>query len=311
MGIFSAIGDAISGIWKGIKKVFKKVMKVVSKVMNSALGKVLMLALTVFTFGAALMAGYGAFTNTAGSFLTKFIAGGKEFALSLVGKGSQKAAEIAPGAAGGASITSGGQIAPGVAGGGAPVAAPMTAGGSLNQSGSMAMGPGATGDTMQRAVTAGGGGATGQGAMLPAQVGDAAKIAELTTPASGGIAAKEGGNWLSRAATAAMDFASPVVDPFLDFAQTDGGGRIIGSVLQGYAGGKQQEAQFEHDKRIERQWANPNDPGRVALENQNLGYQGQVPNWIAQQTEIVNERNRNYVPSVPYTRAPAPTPEGG
>ena len=54
-----------------------------------------MIGLTVFTLGTALMAGAGAFSaagTAGGNLFTQVVAGGKEFALALVGKGSADAA---------------------------------------------------------------------------------------------------------------------------------------------------------------------------------------------------------------------------
>ena len=100
MGIFKSIKKAFKKIVKGVKKVFKKVGQFVGKIMSSKIGKILMIGLTVFTLGTALMAGAGAFAgSTAPTLFGKVVAGGKEFALALVGKGGAKAAEVGANAA--------------------------------------------------------------------------------------------------------------------------------------------------------------------------------------------------------------------
>ena len=99
MGIFSSIKKAFKKVVKGVKKVFKKVGKFVGKIASSKIGKILMIGLTVFTLGSALMAGASAFSSAGaagGSLFNQVVAGGKEFALALVGKGSANAAPVNP-----------------------------------------------------------------------------------------------------------------------------------------------------------------------------------------------------------------------
>jgi|GEM_PF-5843709 len=89
MGIFKSVGKFFKKIARGVKKVFKKVGKFVGKIMSSKIGKILMIGLTVFTLGTALIAGAGAFSAAGaagGNLFTQLVAGGKEFALALVGK---------------------------------------------------------------------------------------------------------------------------------------------------------------------------------------------------------------------------------
>src|SRR5688572_24276062 len=83
MGLFSKIKKGIKGIFKGVKKAFKSVIKGVGKILSSKFGKILLGAIAVFTAGTALIAGAGAFTSTAGGFMTKFVAGAKEFVATL------------------------------------------------------------------------------------------------------------------------------------------------------------------------------------------------------------------------------------
>lgn len=82
MGLFSGIKKVFKKIGDGVKKVFKKVGQFIGKIANSKLGKILLIAATVVTAGAAL---YGAFTGamqgiTQGAgFLDKFMMGAKGF----------------------------------------------------------------------------------------------------------------------------------------------------------------------------------------------------------------------------------------
>jgi hypothetical protein len=107
MGFLSSVGRGVkkffSGIASGVKKVFKGIGEAFGKVMDSKWGKVLMVAMAVFTMGTALIAGFQGFASTAGSFLTKFVAGAKEFVVALANPVS-KAKELFGGAGGVGSV---------------------------------------------------------------------------------------------------------------------------------------------------------------------------------------------------------------
>jgi len=84
MGIFKSIGGFFKKIWDGITRVFSKIMKPIAKLLDSKLGKALMLAVSIFTMGTALLAGVKGFASASG-FINKFVAGGQEFINSLLG----------------------------------------------------------------------------------------------------------------------------------------------------------------------------------------------------------------------------------
>lgn len=288
MGIFSAIGDAFKSVFKGIAKVFSPILKPLGKLMNSSFGKALMIGLSIFTLGTAMVAGYAAFTANmaANGFVTAFVEGGKAFLTTLTGVGGGEGGLLAPNATTSEAMISGSGAAAdatalameqggsaGVAGqsGIAGAESALEGGGALAEgaSGSGAFGPGATGDVPMRAVTAGGGPTTGQGAMLPEAAGDAAKVADLTAKNTGAITATgEQGGWLSRAAEGAKEFA-----------MSESGGQVIGSLVQGVGNYYTQKDQQEFDDRIRRDWANKGGKGvkGVRAESARVGRIG-IPN---------------------------------
>ncbi|MEE8482275.1 MAG: hypothetical protein V3S12_02890, partial [Acidiferrobacterales bacterium] len=194
MGLFSSIGKFFKKIWGGITKVFKAVMKPINKLLGSKLGKILMLAVSIFTMGASLLAGAQGFMSGTGGFISKFLNGGKAFLNSLIGtKFDVAGADVAGGAAAGASNVATPPAPEGAVDAAASVLEgtdPTAIGGLVEQgAGSSAFGPGPTGDVVQQAA--------GQGAMLPPGAGDAAKTAELLKKSTG-VADKEAeGGWLS------------------------------------------------------------------------------------------------------------------
>ena len=104
--------------------------------------------------------------------------------------------------------------------------------------------------------------------------------------------AKEPG-WLSKAATAAMDFAkSPT------------GGTVIGSMISGAGAGMQQNEQNKFDSRVERMFADPNDPGVQALQNHD--YSVNTPRGLSgassEYARRLAENSGRYTPNVPFRR---------
>jgi hypothetical protein len=79
MGLLGKIFKGVKSIVKGVVKVFKKAVSFVGKISGSKWGKILMLVAAVYTGGMALSAGMSTFGSTAGGFMTKFVAGAKEF----------------------------------------------------------------------------------------------------------------------------------------------------------------------------------------------------------------------------------------
>lgn len=294
MGFFSKLWSGVKNVFKGILKVFSPILKPLAKILNSSWGKALLLAVSVFTFGAALMAGGSAFAGTlAGGqgFIQAFVEGGKAFVGSLLGTGAKDAATTAEGATNAAGLTEGA-----IAGGIDPMALNAAEGaGEVAAAGSSAFGPAASGDAVNRMVTAGtDAGAAGAGAMLPA-AGEVSGTG-LLSKAAGNVAKtsqlETGGNWLTKAAKNAWDFA-----------KTDMGQNLIGAGLEGYGAGKRDEALFEHQSRYDAMWRDPSQT--QPIRDLAAGFGPEIPAaWNRDASTLANERNRNYRPSVPYTRAP-------
>ena len=227
MGIFKSIKKAFKKIVKGVKKVFKKVGQFVGKIMSSKIGKILMIGLTVFTLGTALMAGAGAFAgSTAPTLFGKVVAGGKEFALALVGKGGAKAAEVGANAANTA----------GAAGAfGTPVGAGVNTAG---VAGNVAEGVAA-------ANTAGSAGAFGTAAT-------AAKPGLLTTAKNAFRAAA------SAPVETVVNAAGGLAGSAWNFAKSPTGMNLIGNAASGYAQARllaeQEQARLDQEQRDASSW---------------------------------------------------------
>lgn len=290
MGLFSSIGKFFKKIFKGIKKVFSKVAEGVGKLLNSKLGKALLMAVTVFSMGSALLAGAKGFAAGQG-FIGKFLNGGKEFLNSLIGTNFETV-----GQGGGKEMTSGfineagatgtpnpaGEILTGgdpTAAGGIGEAAVPTAEGSTLQQG------------MQPALDAAQGAGGGAEVMKTGALQTPAGPAQLGQGAAQ-TAAKEPG-WLAKAATAAKDFA-----------KSDLGVQMIGGAMQGYAAGQRDEAFFEHDRRVERMFENPNDPGMRMLREHDFSVN--TPRGLAAAPGRLARRESRTVnrgaPTIPFAR---------
>jgi hypothetical protein len=303
MGLFSSIWKGVKNVFSGIMKVFAPILKPIGKILNTGWGKAIMLAMSVFTLGGSLLAGGQTFMQTAGSFMDKFIAGGKEFITQALGLKPKAEKMVGTGVEAGVQAgteTAASQLAAQQAGqAGELLTSGMPGGEAVGvagapPSGSMAMGPPPTGDTMMQAVQAGGEGAAGQGAMLPSAE-EVAATYRPPTPTSGlgaGEAAKPGfeipgsqisapdvlktgevagmplgqtePGWLSKAANAAWDWAKTEVPRF---AKSELGQELIGGAMEGYYQGKRDEAYYAEQRRIDDMWRNPNDPGRIGIES--------------------------------------------
>lgn len=270
MGLFSKIKKAVKGVFKGIKKVFKKVMTKIGKVLSSKWGKALMLALAVFTAGTALVAGAGAFSSTAGTFMTKFVAGAKEF-IGALANPFGKAKELIGGAgkaAAGAANTAASSAAAGAAEGAAGAAGAATAPMDVLAGGAV--------EATQAATAA-------TGAVAPAAAQAATQAA--TTAAN---VAKPG--LLSRAATGAMNFL-----------KSPGGGTLVGNVAQGMAAGAQQEEllkkQEEQMRYYDEQWRDPTKVGQLNAAVRDV----QTPGGYLERARRVS----NFMNGRPYGSAPS------
>lgn len=283
MGIFSSIGKLFKKVWSGITKVFKAIAKPITKFLDSKLGRSLMLAVSVFTMGSALIAGGKGFLAGEG-FIGKFVNGGKEFLNTLIGTNMET---VQPGGA----TDMAGNVAAGE-------------GGFLGQASEGALNPG---DVLTEGTT----GALGEAAA----VGDPNALAQMTAPGGTGIptggnlappaapaaaVAEESGGWLSKAANTA-----------LEFAKSDSGATIIGNMIAGAGAGARQKEQNEFDSRVERMFANPNDPGMLALAEHD--YSVDTPRGLAgASSEYARRLNRDtgrYTPNIPF-RHPVTAPGG-
>ena len=332
MGFFSSIWKGITSVFTGIMKVFSPILEPLGRILNTGWAKAIMLAMSVFTMGASLLAGGQTFMSTAGSFVDKFVAGGKTFlteALGIEFKGAAEqmgtAAEVGVQAGSGgvaADIAAGQAVNPGDL-----MAANIPGGEAVGQAGSMAMGPPATGDVMRQATT-GGGGAAGSGAIpgmtpgapgtpppgttlppdpsvLPGGIDPAGTSTKAMTgmaakptaaaPQGFGTPIKKEAGWLTKAANKAWEWAN-----------TDLGSEIIGGAMEGYYQGKRDDAYYAEQRRIDDMWRNPNDPGRIGIESSRertarfspaRGLAG-APAIYA--NRISQGAIENYAPSVPF-----------
>ena len=271
MGVFSSIGKGFKKIWSGIKKGFKKVMKAVSKVLASKLGKALMLAISIFTMGTALIAGFQGFSAGTG-FVAKFVNGGKEFMNSLLGTSFKTIGE------GGSKV---GAVTGGVGEGAGAVEAGTAAGVDPAATAAASIDPAAVGGVGGAAREA-----PGFLSKAPEQVARAKPGFLATPPASAD-------GWLKKAADAAMKFA-----------MTDSGETIIGGIVAGAGAGMRDAEWMRHDRRIERQFNDPNNPGMLSLAAHDYtvdtprGLAG-APGQFAQQE---NQASGRYTPTIPFGR---------
>lgn len=292
MGLFSSIGKFFKKVWSGVKKVFSKIMKPIAKLLDSKLGKALMLAVSVFSMGSALLAGGKGFLAGEG-FIGKFINGGKEFLNSLIGT---KFETVGGDAAAGAADATGAASVTGEVAGNAVSAGDVLTGGD----------PTAAVDAAAGAAPAAGGAGAGAAAIPGAAVPGAAPGAATSTLQTGGNLAAPAaemtakGGWLSKAANAAMDFA-----------KSDAGGTIIGNVIAGAGSAARQKNQQEFDSRVQRAFEDPNDPGVKALAEHD--YSVDTPRGLAaapgRLAQRENQASGRYTPNIPFRR-PVPM-QGG
>jgi len=293
MGIFSSIWKGIKGVFKGIVKVFSPILKPIAKFLGSDFGKALMMALSVFTLGASLIAGVQGFGAGTG-FIGKFVNGGKEFLNTLLGTSFKTVGNQAGGA--GAVVGTGGipGDVPGMITEGGAVG-----GGTKQMAGEMLTGQGAGGGLIPQKIPIGteavSKAATSPGGITGNLLGGA------PTAAAGAAKTTQQGGWLSRAAGAAMDFA-----------KTPSGGTIIGSMISGIGEGMRQKNEQEFESRVERMFADPNDPGMQALRSHDFsinapqGMSNRVGSNFASTLDTIRARRTN--PSIPFRRT---QPAGG
>lgn len=311
MGLFSGIKKFFKKVWSGIKKVFKAIMKPIGKLLNSKLGKAIMLGVTIFTLGSALLAGGKAFLGAEG-FINKFVEGGKAFMNSLLGKGeiSENAAQagadpgvtsltdeaVKQGTEATANVLTEGvdNAVKGVADATEIIPSAMEQGGNLAASGTPGM-P----DMANQMLGQGGALSTPQvqspGAWAGSAAGrESAKQIAAETVGQIGTGAQKSGGWLANAAKAAGDFI-----------KTPGGGTFAGSVVKGVGDYYTVKDQQEFDDRIRRQFMDPNDPSRQRYLN--FDFNLDVPHNLAGGVSRAGPRELNrtrQLPTVPFRRTP-------
>ena len=253
-----------------------------------------MLAVTVFSMGTALMAGAQGFAEGAG-FLGKFINGGKAFLNSMLGTNFETVGQAGGGAAAtGLEAMDAANAAKGAFTEGA--LAPQAAADVLTGAeGATGIAPG-LGSGLPESTAAGVGNLTPPGA-VPASAGGVDKLAGMNTAstaknAAGTLAAPASeGNWLSKAASAAMDFA-----------KTPSGSNIIGNMIQGAGAGMAAKNQQEFDSRVERMFDDPNNAGMQALAKHDYSLNA-PPGLAGASNKYAQRQNRasgRYTPTVPY-----------
>lgn len=266
MGLLSKIWEGVKNVFKGILRVFQPILEPIAKFLNTGLGKAIMIGLTIFTLGSAMVAGYGAFSSSmaAGNgFISSFVEGGKVFLQTLTGIGGkegagQGAAATDPGAA----VSNVGQAQQG-----ADVAQLAVetggAGPTIAEAGSEAVAQGALGSgtaSTQAAVSGGqqmgstiqGSGGMGGMPNLPVEAPIDPGLASRGIPgatttggsSTGAItAAPREGKWLSRAANMAKDFIG-----------SETGKQLTGKLIEGVGDYYLQKDQQEFLDRNRRQW---------------------------------------------------------
>lgn len=272
MGLFSGIKKLFKKVFKGIKTVFKKVLKFVGKIAGSKWGKILLIAAAVFTGGMAIAAGFQGFTGTAGSFLTKFVAGAKEFVTALANPMSTAkkmfgGAEAAVGQAG--SVASSAEAATGVAQGAAP-------GELLGSAGSAVQ---TTAEPMNVLANAG---------KAAAPIID--KGTQFVGANSGGVMEATGGLLKAGAKSA------------VDFAKSAGGGVVLAGALKGFAEGKQQDELLKEEERVRRyydqQWRDPEQLAALDASVRDVDVPGGYIQRAQRVSRFLNDRQYEYPSSV-------------
>jgi hypothetical protein len=125
--------------------------------------------------------------------------------------------------------------------------------------------------------------------------GMAAKPTAAAPQGFGTPVVKETGNWLSKAANKAWEWAN-----------TELGSEIIGGAMEGYYQGKRDDAYYAEQRRIDDMWRNPNDPGRIGIESsRERTARFSPPRGLAGAPAIYANRIsqgaiENYAPSVPF-----------
>jgi len=297
MGFLSKIGKGIKNVFGGIMKVFQPILEPVAKFLNTGLGKAIMIGLSIFTLGSAMIAAQGMYAATmasSGSFVQAFVAGGKQFFTTmLTGKGFEGApaapgAETVKAAAEGASsaietggagaLTEGTSIANEAAAEAAkisgnlePVANVGAAAGEVAGAGAGAVGGSELGTQAMQATT--------NPNMLSPGYGDKASLMKPGSMAES--MTKPGATSAGSQTTRMTDMAaqnnfgsggdtggwlSNAAKKAQAFAESEGGSNIIGKLIEGAGNYYTSKDQQEFDDRIRRQWGKGSaDPGVAGI----------------------------------------------
>jgi hypothetical protein len=301
MGLLSKIWKGVKNVFRGILEVFKPILEPISKFLDSKVGKALMIGLSIFTLGSAMIAGYGAFNASmaAGNgFINSFVEGGKQFVATILGKGDKaNPASVEQAQGVGESVNASQTLQQSPAGAIKQEIAPA----------SKMLGQGAENATMAAELGTQGTQVAGTGGMggmpnLPVEApinAPAAARTGLPSPTTGttggGIQGTTGGKWLEKAKTMAGDFVGGV----RDFAETEGGGQVVGSLIQGVGNYYTEKDRQEFQDRIRREWADPSQTAKLRQIGNTPAY---VPNSrrSAQTAAQVAGRNTSPYFARPY-----------
>jgi len=264
MGFLSKVWGGIKNVFTGILKVFEPILKPIGKLLNSSFGKALMIGLSIFTLGSAMIAGAGAFSSTLaaggpGSFINAFVEGGKVFMQTLTGMGGQGggkelakegASAAVEGATASQAATEASNLA--VAAGGSPE---LVGQGASALEGASQITQGANQAVQQAGQLGSGGGKLSQAADMSKTMaqggglGPTQAMAETGVPLSqvkaGAEAAGKAG-WLEKAKSAGK--------AFVDYTKSPGGSQIVGSLIEGAGNYYTEKDRQEFEDRVRRDW---------------------------------------------------------
>lgn len=321
MGFLSKIWKGVKNVFKGILKVFEPILKPLGKLMNSSFGKALMIGLSIFTLGSAMVAGYGAFQGAMAAnqgFIASFVEGGKAFVTSLTGLGEGSAFSptkgiedtVSAGAELSQATTEASNLA--VQAGGAPelVGQGGTAAGAME--GASQITQGANQAVQQAGQLGAGGGKLSQAADLSktmaegGALGPTKAMAESGVPLSqvkAGAEAAGGGGWLQKAKDAGK--------AFVDYTKTPGGSQIVGSLIEGAGTYYTEKDRQEFEDRIRRDWMSGSKSAGVRDARAQSARVGQLQTPNAQDIARASRGTANEGAQRPYFQRPYGAGAGG
>jgi hypothetical protein len=302
MGFFSSIAKGVKNVFGGIMKVFSPILAPLAKMMDTGWGKALMIALSIFTMGSAFVAAQAVYQGAiaAGqSMLSAFVQGGVEFVKVFLGA-EASGAQVSAGA-GTAVGSTGVTNAEAFMGAGEAVQG-LDAANKIAETGAATIkGAG------ELVAGAGSGAATGAGvgSGAAAGAGNTAKVAGAATQAGptqaladagGKLATETSGNWLTKAANDAWDWAKKD-----DFKNTK-------DLISGYSEYEDREDVQRHQDRYSRRWRKDTE-GLEALSQIGTGDQPRFSPGGPGQT--LDRNRRGFQPTIPYRGKGQPQGAGG